>query len=68
MDTPNLVSQFNLFLDKHGIIRSKGQIDKNIDLKYHVVNPILMPAPLFDQISNLFFALPDNAYGSPGYT
>ena len=43
VDTPNLVSQFNLFLDKHGIIRSKGRIAKNIDLKYHVVNPILMP-------------------------
>ena len=43
VDTPNLVSQLNLFLDKHGIIRSKGRIDKNIDLKYHVVNPVLMP-------------------------
>ena len=43
VDTPNLVSQFNLFLDKHEIIRSRGRIDKNIDLKYHVVNLILMP-------------------------
>ena len=42
VDTPNLVSQLNLFLDEHGIIKSKGRIDKNIDLKYHVVNPILM--------------------------
>ena len=43
VDTPNLASQFNLFLEKHEVIRSKDRIDKNIDLKYHVVNPILMP-------------------------
>ena len=43
VDVPALVSQLNLFLDKHGLIRSKGRIDKNMDLKYHVVNPIVLP-------------------------
>ena len=42
-DIPRLVSQLNLFLDKHGVIRSRGRTDKNVDLKYHVVNPILLP-------------------------
>ena len=41
-DAPRLVSQLNLFLDDLGIIRSRGRIEKNIDLKYHVVNPFLM--------------------------
>ena len=43
LEVPPLVKQLNLFLDDHGIIRSKGRIDKNVDLKYNVVNPILMP-------------------------
>ena len=43
LECPPLVSQFNLFLDEHGIVRSKGRIDKNVALKYHVVNPVLMP-------------------------
>ena len=43
LEVPKLISQLNLFLDEHGIIRSKGRIDKNVALKYHVVNPVLMP-------------------------
>ena len=43
LEVPPLVKQLSLFLDDHGIIRSKGRIDKNVDLKYNVVNPILMP-------------------------
>ena len=42
-DVPCLVKQFNLFLDENGIMRSKGRIDKNVELKYEVVNPILVP-------------------------
>ena len=42
-EVPSLVKQFNLFLDEHGVIRSKGRIDKNVELKYDVVNPILVP-------------------------
>ena len=38
-----LGKQLNLFVDDHGIIRSKGRIDKNVGLKYNVENPILMP-------------------------
>ena len=41
-EVPQLVNQLNLFLDEHGIICSKGRIDKNLELKYHVVNPVLM--------------------------
>ena len=41
-EVPPLVKQFNLFLDEHGVIRSKGRIDKNVELKYSVVNPILV--------------------------
>ena len=43
LEVPPVVKQLNLFLDDHGIIRSKGRIDKIVDLKYNVVNPILMP-------------------------
>ena len=43
LEVPPLVKQLNLFLDDHGIIRSKGRIDKKVNLKYNVVNPILMP-------------------------
>ena len=38
----SLISQFNLFLDEQGVMRSKGHIDKNVELKYNV-NPILVP-------------------------
>ena len=41
-EVPKLVSQLNLFLDEQGILRSKGRIDKNMELKYHVVNPVVM--------------------------
>ena len=40
--TPKLVSRLNLFLDQKGLIRSKGRIEKNVDLKYDVVNPLVM--------------------------
>ena len=40
---PLLVSQLNLFIDEQGVIRSKGRIEKNVELKFNVVNPILMP-------------------------
>ena len=41
-ETPKLVSQLNLFLDQKDLIRSKGRIEKNVDLKYDVVNPLVM--------------------------
>ena len=44
-EVPPLVKQLNLFLDKSGIIRTKGRIDKNVELTYEVVNPILMSKP-----------------------
>ena len=40
--TPKLVSKLNLFLDQNDLIRSKGRIEKNADLKYNVVNPLMM--------------------------
>ena len=42
-EVPPLVKQLNLFLDNHGVIRTKGRIDKNVELTYDVVNPILIP-------------------------
>ena len=41
-ETPKLVSKLNRFLDQKGLIRSKGRIEKNVDLKYDVVNPLVM--------------------------
>ena len=41
-ETPKLVSKLNLFLDQKDLIRSKGRIEKNVDLKYDVVNPLVM--------------------------
>ena len=38
---PPLVHQLNLFLDDHGILRSRGRMEKNISLKYDAVNPII---------------------------
>ena len=40
-ETPKLVSKLNLFLDQKDLIRSKGRIEKNVDLKYDVVNPLV---------------------------
>ena len=37
-----MVSELNLFLDQKALIRSKGRIEKNVDLKYDVVNPLAM--------------------------
>ncbi|XP_064111443.1 uncharacterized protein LOC135218931 [Macrobrachium nipponense] len=42
VEVPPLVRQFNLFLDDNGIMRTKGRIDKNITLKFDIVNPILV--------------------------
>ena len=41
-ETPKLVSKLNIFLDQKDLIRSKGRIEKNVDLKYDVVNPLVM--------------------------
>ena len=41
-ETPKLVSKLNLFLDQKDLIRSKGRIEKNVDLKYDVVSPLVM--------------------------
>ena len=41
-ETPKLVSRLNLLLDQKGLIRSKDRIEKNVDLKYDVVNPLVM--------------------------
>ena len=39
---PKLVKNFNLFVDKNGIMRSKGRISKNTVLSYDAINPILL--------------------------
>ena len=41
-ETLKLVSKLNLFLDQKDLIRSKGRIEKNVDLKYVVVNTLVM--------------------------
>ena len=41
-ESPKLVSKLNLFLDQKDLIRFKGRIEKNVDLKYDVVNPLVM--------------------------
>ena len=41
-ETPKLVSKLNLFLDQKNLTRSKGRIEKNADLKYDIVNPLVM--------------------------
>ena len=41
-ETPKLVSKLNLFLGQKDLIRSKGKIEKNVDLKYDDVNPLVM--------------------------
>ena len=41
-ETPKLVSKLNLFLDQKDLIRSKGRIEKNVDMKYDVVNTLVM--------------------------
>ena len=42
-EVPKLVNQLDLFLDKHGIIRSRGRIGKTHAYEYEVVNPVLLP-------------------------
>ena len=41
-EVPKLVSKLNLFLDGNDLIRSRGRIEKNVDLKYEIVNPLVM--------------------------
>ena len=41
-ETPRLISKLNLFLDQNDLIRFKSRIVKNVDLKYYVVNPLVM--------------------------
>ena len=41
-ETPKLVPKLNLFLDQKDLIRSKSRIEKNVDLKYDIVNPLVM--------------------------
>ena len=40
-ETPKFVSKLNLFLDKSYLIKSKGRTEKNVGLKYDVVNPLV---------------------------
>ena len=37
-----MVSKLNLFLDLKDLFRSSGKIEKNVDLKYDVVHPLVM--------------------------
>ena len=41
-EIPKLVSKLNLFLGQKDLIRAKGKIEKNVDLKYNVVNPLVV--------------------------
>ena len=41
-ETPKFVFKLNLFLDQKDLIRSKGRIAKYVNLKYDVVNPLVM--------------------------
>ncbi|MEO0900443.1 MAG: hypothetical protein AAFY71_28800, partial [Bacteroidota bacterium] len=41
-EAPPLVTKLCLFIDEKGILRSRGRIGNNVELKYHVVNPVLM--------------------------
>ena len=41
-EVPALVSNLDLFLDKEGIIRSRGRIGKTLHYDYDVLNPILL--------------------------
>ena len=40
---PSLVLNLNLFLDKNGVLRSRGRISKCLYFNYDVHNPILLP-------------------------
>ena len=50
-EVPKLVSKLNLFIDKDGLLRSKGRISKNIFLSYDTVNPLILKKD--DHITNL---------------
>ena len=65
-ETPKLVSKLNIFLDQKDLIKSKGRIEKNVDLKYDVVNPLVMAKNHHltkDQTSYLSCSLPKYTYG-----
>ena len=36
------MTKLNLFIDSNDLIRSRGRIEKNVDLKYEIVNPLVM--------------------------
>ena len=40
---PPLVSNLNLFLDKKGILRSRGRIGKCLYFSFDIHNPIMLP-------------------------
>ena len=40
-DVPKNVQSLNMFIDKSGILRSKGRMSKNLILSYDAVNPII---------------------------
>ena len=50
-EIPDLVKNLNLFLDKDGIIRSKGRIAKVNFYDFEILNPILLPKD--DHFTNL---------------
>ena len=41
-NAPKVVKDLNLFLDKDGLLRSKGRISKNLTLSYDAVNPVIL--------------------------
>ena len=41
-EVPVLVNNLNLFLDDHGVIRSRGRIGKTLQYDYDVLNPVLL--------------------------
>ena len=40
---PNRVRDLNLFLDEHGLLRSRGRLAKSTHCDYNVNNPLLLP-------------------------
>ena len=40
---PDLIRNYNLFLDKYGTVRSDCRVGKNLFFDYEILNPILLP-------------------------
>ena len=40
---PDLIRNYNLFLDKYGTVRSNCRVGKNLFFDYEILNPILLP-------------------------